>query len=55
MLANDSNQIEVTPLAGFVEYTDDISAEGKDAPPHNNYQGYHTKQSEGEAPVMFNL
>ena len=37
-----------------VEYTDCISAEVYD-PPHNDYPGYDTKQSDGEVPVMMEL
>ena len=38
-------------LAGAVEYADCISAEGQD--PHSNeYHGYDTKPSDGEAPVL---
>ena len=35
---------------GAVKYTDCFSAEGLDPP--NEYPGYYTKQSDGEAPVM---
>ena len=39
--------------AGDVEYTDCISTEGYDS--LNDYSGYDTKQSDGEAPVMLEL
>ena len=40
-------------LAGAVEYTDCISAEGYVTP--NECPGYDTKQSDGEVPVMQDL
>ena len=40
-------------LAGAVEYTDYISAEGYDPP--NKCLIYDTKQSDGEVPVMLEL
>ena len=39
-------------MAGAVEYTDCISAEGT---PTNSCPGYDTKQSDGEVPVMLEL
>ena len=39
--------------AGVAEYTDCISAEGKDFP--DECPAYDTKQSDGEAPVMLEL
>ena len=48
---------KLTPLmaqsAGTAEYTNCISAERKESP--NEYPGYDTKQSDGEAPVMLKL
>ena len=38
-------------MAGAVEYTDYIFAEGKN-PPSNECHRYDTKQSDGEASVM---
>ena len=43
----------MTQVAGAVEYTDCISAEGQDSP--NECPGYDTKQSDGEALVMLDL
>ena len=40
-------------LAGALEYTDCISAEGQDS--SNECPGYDTKQFDGEAPVMLEL
>ena len=40
-------------LAGAAEYTDCISAEGKNSP--NECPGYVTKQSDGVASVMLEL
>ena len=40
----------IVQLAGTVEYTDNINAEGKDLP--NECLGYDSKQSDGEVPVM---
>ena len=39
--------------AGAAEYTDCISAEGKNSP--NKCPGYDTKQSDGEVPVILEL
>ena len=39
--------------AGAREYTDCISAKGKDSP--NNCPGYDTKQSDGEVPGLLKL
>ena len=44
---------ELAQLAGAVEYTDCISAEGCNFP--NEFLGYDIKQSDGEAPVMLEL
>ena len=41
--------------SGAVEYTDCISAEGKDPLPPNECPVYDTKQSDGEVPVMLGL
>ena len=43
----------VAQLAGAVEYTDCISAEGEDFP--YKCPGYDTKQFDGEVPVMLVL
>ena len=43
----------LTQSTGAAEYTDCISAEGKDSP--NECPGYDTKPSDGEAPVMLEL
>ena len=40
-------------LAGAAEYTDCNSAEGLDS--FNEYPGYDTKQTDGDAPVMLEL
>ena len=45
--------MSLVQLAGAVEYTDCIPAEGKDSP--NECSRYDTKQSDGEAPVMLEL
>ena len=44
---------EIAQLAGSVEYTNCISAEGYDF--LNECSGYDTKQSDGEVPVMLEL
>ena len=49
----DAHTSKLDQLAGAVEYTNCISAEGKDSP--NKFPGYDTKQSDVEAPVMLEL
>ena len=46
-----TTQISIAQSAGAVEYIDCISAEGYDIP--KECPGYNTKQSHGEAPVMW--
>ena len=46
-------QYWLAQLAGAVEYTDCISAEGKDSP--NKCPVYDTKPVDGEAPVLLEL
>ena len=47
------HELEIFLLAGVAEYTDCISAEGKNSP--DKCPGYDMKQSECEASVMLEL
>ena len=46
--------LKIAQSVGAVEYTDCNSAEGWD-PPHNEYPGYDTKQSDGEVSAVLGL
>ena len=53
ILGNTETHITTAQSTGAAENTDCISPEGLDPP--NEYLGYDTKQSEGEAPVTLKL